>query len=204
MEDSLKTSLTLLEKVKDGGDERSWSRFFEKYQGFLLRFIKGRGIPDHDAKDILQNVLVKSFEKLPGFTYDAAKGLFRNWLATIACHQIADFYRSKKADRLVYVQDEAAPVVDLDLTMELPQSEIDRLAEEEWKAFILDLALERLEKRLGKEVVATFELLRKGKTPKEIASLLGLDDSTVYRHKNKAEKELLSEFRRIKSDFPLL
>ena len=204
VEDTLKTSLTLLEKVKDGRDERSWRRFFEKYQGFLLRFIKGRGVPEHDAKDILQNVLVKSFDKLQDFAYDATKGLFRNWLATMACHETVDFYRKLKTDGLVGVQDGDAAVNYLESVAELSPAEIELIAEEEWKAFVLNLAMERLEKNLGGEVVATFEMLRAGKSPKEIAQLLGVDDSTVYRHKSKAEKELIAVFRRIKTEYPLL
>jgi len=202
--ETLSTRLTLLEKIKNTHDERSWHRFFVKYEGYLMRFIRSRGVPEHDAKDIMQNVFVRSFAKLPQFNYDAGKGLFRNWLATLACNEIFDFYRKKKEDRLVYIQGEKFPTKVLELLSDITESEIERMAFEESKAFILDLAMTRLEGKLGTEVIATYKMLRAGKTPKEISVELGVDDSTVYRHKTKAEKEFLTEFRRIKAEYPLL
>ncbi len=71
-----KTRESLLEKVKDQTDEQSWEDFVYYYSPFIYSVIRGMNISHHDAEEIVQMVLLKSWNKLPEFEYNRGKGRF--------------------------------------------------------------------------------------------------------------------------------
>ena len=74
-DNSYKTRETLLEKIKDKHDEESWEDFVFYYKGFIYVVCRKMNLNHHDSEEIVQNVLLASWDALPDFTYNK-KGNF--------------------------------------------------------------------------------------------------------------------------------
>lgn len=86
-------------------DEASWLA----YQNNLRAFLRSRITNPHDAEDVFQDVLLKSYQALPELRSSAS---IKPWLFQIAQRAIVDYYRSSaqrhtiEVDELWYQQDE--------------------------------------------------------------------------------------------------
>ena len=90
------TSETLLERVKNPDDEKSWEDFVYYYRPFIYSAIRGMNIAHHDAEEICQSVLLKAWKKLPEFEYNRGKGRFRGWLCHVTGNSVRDSIRKRK------------------------------------------------------------------------------------------------------------
>jgi RNA polymerase sigma-70 factor (ECF subfamily) len=88
------TPVSLLEQLRYPSDDRAWGRFVELYTPFMVRCIGPLGLQESDRADLLQDVFVTLYRKLPEFTYDGAKS-FRGWLRTILLNHWRDALRKR-------------------------------------------------------------------------------------------------------------
>ena len=102
------TSFTLLEKIgklAPGQDEAAWQRLWELYAPALRQFVIWKG-GERNADDIVQQVLVKLVDVLRSGHYDAEKGRFHSYLATMAYNEVHMQRRKELARR----QDDHLPI----------------------------------------------------------------------------------------------
>ena len=90
------TSPSLLERLRIPDQGEAWPRFVRLYTPLLFYWARRAGLPQDDAADLVQDVLVVLVQKLPTFTYEPGK-TFRGWLRTVAlnkwrerCRRFAD------------------------------------------------------------------------------------------------------------------
>ncbi len=77
------TDSKLLRSVRDLRDADSWREFIDIYGPYLVGVLKRRGVPHHDALDLVQETFIAVMDHIGDFEYDHSKR-FRGWLATIA------------------------------------------------------------------------------------------------------------------------
>lgn len=102
------TSFTLLEKIgklAPGQDEAAWQRLWELYAPALRQFIIWKG-GERNAGDIVQQVLIKLVDVLRSGQYDAGKGRFHSYLATMAYNEVHMLRRKEVARH----QDDHLPI----------------------------------------------------------------------------------------------
>src|SRR5688572_30148894 len=80
------TSASLLERLRTPDREEAWPRFVRLYTPLLFYWARRAGLPQDDAADLVQDVLVVLVQKLPTFTYEPGK-TFRGWLRTVALNK---------------------------------------------------------------------------------------------------------------------
>ncbi len=80
------TSVSLLRRLQQPGDESAWGRFVDLYTPLLFRWAARMGLQDSDAADLVQEVLLLLLRKLPAFRYDEHKS-FRAWLRTVTLNK---------------------------------------------------------------------------------------------------------------------
>ena len=73
MADEYSTRQTLLQRLKNQQDDRSWEEFVFYYQRYIYAIISNMNLPHHDCEDLVQAVLLKAWKILPGFQYDPGK-----------------------------------------------------------------------------------------------------------------------------------
>ena len=189
-----KTRESLLMRVKDQDDDKSWEDFVTYYRPFIYNVVRGMNLPHHDAEEIVQLVLLKSWNKLPKFDYDKGKGRFRGWLCMVTGNTVRDFLRKRKI-----------PTEELstESTKESPYSrysdlpEIEKIAEKEWKRYISKLAWESVSKKFKPQVTQAFLMAVQSVPMEEIVLKLGIAESTVYVYKCRVQKELRAEIIRL-------
>ena len=92
---NLNTRQTLLLKIRDSEDSRSWSEFVEIYTPLLYNYFMSRGLNDPDAADLGQEVMRSVAKAISRFDYDPEKGTFRSWLYTIARNHLNNFFKKR-------------------------------------------------------------------------------------------------------------
>jgi RNA polymerase sigma-70 factor (ECF subfamily) len=80
------TSHTLLQKLREPDPMAAWDRFVRLYSPGLYSWARKMGLPETDAADLVQDVLLTLVKTLPEFEYDAGKS-FRGWLWTLTKNQ---------------------------------------------------------------------------------------------------------------------
>jgi RNA polymerase sigma-70 factor (ECF subfamily) len=76
-----RTPVSPLDRLRQPGEADAWTRFVHLYTPLLFQWASRAGLREHDAADLVQDVLTLLVQKLPEFTYDPAKS-FRGWLRT--------------------------------------------------------------------------------------------------------------------------
>jgi RNA polymerase sigma-70 factor (ECF subfamily) len=92
----LTTSLSLLHRLRQGADPQDWQRFVQLYTPLLFCWARRAGAQEADAADLVQEVLILLFRKLPTFDYDGTRS-FRGWLRTVLLNKWRDTCRHRAA-----------------------------------------------------------------------------------------------------------
>src|SRR5262249_47442642 len=95
----MRTSKTLLEKLRVLEDRRAWSQFVSLYQPMIQAWGRRFGLQNDDVEELTSRLLTKLVEALPRFNYDPDKGNFRGWLKTITQRELATFARERSRRR---------------------------------------------------------------------------------------------------------
>jgi RNA polymerase sigma factor (sigma-70 family) len=85
------TRPTLLLKIRDPNDRRSWGEFVDLYMPLLHAYAMKRGMQDADAADVAQDTVRHVIRSIQSFDYDPSRGSFRGWLLTVARNEIRRF-----------------------------------------------------------------------------------------------------------------
>ncbi|MEN9361592.1 MAG: hypothetical protein RL095_3127 [Verrucomicrobiota bacterium] len=187
------TRITLLHRLRDRDDRRSWEDFVDLYSRYLYTVARNLGLNHHDAEDALQQVFLKVSDKLSTFEYSPASGRFRAWLCTVCRNTVRDQQR-RRASR-----QRQQEVLQAEET--LPPDELDQQAEKEWRDFLANEALRIIREKESPLALSCFELHAAGKDVASIAEQLGIAANTVYVYKARVIEQLSREIRRLRTEF---
>ncbi len=194
MSEDMNTRHTLLERVRNQYDDKSWEEFASTYEPYIYAIIRRMGMSPADSKDIHQNVLLQIWKKLP--EYQKKPGTrFRGWVSTITANAVRYFMRSKinKSKKIDLFEQEMASV-------NSNLSDIDKVAEEEWEIFISETAMENVAKNFSGNGITVFQRTLEGKTVQEIALELNIEESSVYQLRARVKKSLTKEVARLRHE----
>ena len=173
----LDTRTSLLRRLKDSCDERSWREFVALYEPLVLSYARRRGVGEEDARDVCQEVLASLLRSLPGFDFDPARGRFRTWLWRVTQNAIVDWVRRQARQRRAEEGWRER--------LEALRADLDREPEADWDAAyrqrVLDFSLEKVRERTSPEKWACFERhILAGEPGAAVAVALGLSINLVY------------------------
>jgi RNA polymerase sigma factor (sigma-70 family) len=191
-EDIYKTRHSLLERVKLQHDERSWDEFVQTYRPYVYTICKRMNLSHHDAEDITQQSIVKIWGKLPDFAYNDRKS-FRAWVGSVTRNTANDFFRKQNRQAKVvsnYSKDDLA-------VKPITESEIVRIAEEEWKRYLVTLAMEKITAKFPKKAIAVFMELQRGTPRKSVAQKYKLTPDSVSAYKGRVLSALYATIREL-------
>lgn len=189
------TRKTLINRIRDVDDNESWEEFAAIYRRYIYAVVRRMNVSQEDTNDILQQVLIKLWEKLP--SYSAKEGQrFRSWLNVITKNCVIDFIRSQTArvrrheaagkdEALTYLQ-----------TIRVP--EIEEIALREWEVFITNKALENIQTHFTGKAMTVFQMKMKGVTVEDIAQQCGIKPKTVYELNARVVERLTAEVKNLK------
>src|SRR5689334_6396524 len=150
---SVPTRATLLIRLKDWKDQKSWQEFYDTYWRMIYGLATRAGLSDAEAQDILQDTVCKVAEKIPGFNYDPKVGSFKAWLLTIARRRVIDALRRIRLENTRMAMPPApssehpTKTSPLDQIPDPDSFDFDAAWDLEWKEGIYQAALDRIRKK---------------------------------------------------------
>src|SRR6185369_9433656 len=93
--DSIRTRQSLLNRLKDWGDQSSWQDFFDTYWRLIYNVATKAGLTDTEAQEVVQETVIAVAKKIPEFETDPAHGSFSAWLMQLTRWRIADQFRKR-------------------------------------------------------------------------------------------------------------
>ena len=195
--DNYKTRQTLLERLNDRYDDTSWQEFVETYRSYIFIVIRRMNINESDAEDLVQQVLLKLWEKLPDFAYDSKKR-FRSFVATVARNKVNDFIRSRMAEAARL--EKKAQEEETDSLNKINVPDIDIIVQKEWELFISNLALQNLRKVTQEDSIQTFERIMKGEDAQVIAEERDVNKNSIHQSFRRVKDKMIEEIKRLKTE----
>jgi RNA polymerase sigma factor (sigma-70 family) len=188
--ETYRTRITLLEKVQNQYDNQAWEEFAASYQDYIYAVLRHMNIPYEDAGDLLQQVLLKLWKKLPEIDIHKLSR-FRSYLAVMTKNCAHDYLRKKISERQKHEKLKESNELEYFDSITMP--DINRIAEIEWNNYIAGRALENISQDFSDKAIDLFKGILSGRDIKELAEELGMGLSTAYRLKSRVKERLLSE-----------
>jgi RNA polymerase sigma factor (sigma-70 family) len=200
MDDFIPTRASLLNRLKDPEDQRSWQDFYNIYSRVILDLSLKAGLNRTEAQDVLQETMMSVCRHMPTFKYDPSLGSFKNWLFTMTRWRIADQIRNRGA--VCREGNETATGTGLLERIPDPMAEgLDRIWEAEWEKGLLAAALQNVRQRLDPERYQIFDLyVNKGWAPEKVAMTFGIPVSQVYLAKHRITEMIRDEVVRLNKE----
>jgi RNA polymerase sigma-70 factor (ECF subfamily) len=173
------TRLSLLQRLSNRADTKSWREFNELYEPMLLAYLLKQGVDRNSVQDVVQNVFILLLRKLHQF--DRGKGRFRTWLWQVAHNALVDFRRKenvvKKAERNAQKEEEVTE----------PDDDWEMMHRQR----ILEFAKEQVRQETSPKTWACFEEhILKGRPGSEVGRELDLTVNTVHVHSSRVLKQI--------------
>jgi len=197
-ETGLRTRTSLLTRLKDCDDQASWQRFFDTYWRLLFSYAVRAGLRETDAQDIVQEVVISVARCMPDFRYDRSTGSFKGWLKRITHRRVADHLRREfRREHLGASPLDAEQALQQGAAEVLPGA-LESAWNEEWHNNLLELALERVRKRVLPRQYQVFDLLViRERSAAEVTKVLKLNRAQVYMAKHRMTKLVKEEVRKL-------
>jgi RNA polymerase sigma factor (sigma-70 family) len=175
------TRVTLVAKLADIEDQKSWLRFFDRYYD-LIKGCAMKVSPyfkEHDAEDVTQETIIAVARKIKGFEYDPKKGKFRGWLASIVRNKAKDLIRKNFRKKEV-VFDEKNDLAD---AREL-------IGDEEWEAHIIRNARNEVLTMVSPRDFQIFDAyVIRGSSKKDVCEKFSVSGSNLDQIKSRVGKK---------------
>jgi RNA polymerase sigma-70 factor (ECF subfamily) len=170
------TSLSLMDRLQGPESNAAWQRFETIYRPLLDRWLRGQGLPAHDADDVRQEVLAVVLRELPHFKHNGRVGAFRAWLRGILANRLKDLWRKQKRQPHG-LADRQADLADL---LEDPDSALSRQWDEEHNRHVVEHLLAEVAEHFQPQTMEAFRrVVLLARKPAEVAQELGMSPNAV-------------------------
>ena len=195
MSENWNTRKSLLLRASNPEDHSAFEEFTYYYKNFIQMVLRKLGVDSAQLNDLQQELLLKLWKDLSKFDAEHKRSNFRGWLSVIIRHEVYGFFRKRKKEN---------ELQNSILTDSSEESDIDKIIEGEWKAYITTLAVEKMKSHFDGNAMQIFELLLEGKSIGEIAEELSLKENSVYVIRTRVKAKFQTEIRRIRGllEFP--
>ena len=193
------TRVSLLNRLKDGGDAQAWTAFVRLYGPVVYGFARKRGLQDADAADLMQEVMKSVARNAEKLNYDPERGTFRGWLYTVTRNKIYNFLSAQK-NRTRAVGDSA----NHDRLEALPDR-ADNEAEADWdREYQRRMSARAMERVKGEFQANTWQAFVgtavEGRPAAEVGGELHMTPGAVYVAKSRVLARLRDEVQRLQSE----
>lgn len=169
------TSRTLLQRLKDPGDQEAWEAFHGLYAPLIEGYARGLGLGLDDAEEVRDDCLAALVEKLESFDYNPEKGGFQAWLRRLT--------QGRVIDRLRRVKMRSAEDQELHALTD-PALSPDEVWLRTWRREHVRFALREVRTRVSEQSFQAFELLLlHGWEVPDVCVRMGMNSNQVYKAK---------------------
>lgn len=171
----VRTPVSLLERLRQPGDEAAWGQFVDLYTPLLYHWARRAHLADQDAADLVQEVFIVLVRKLPEFTYDANKG-FRFWLRKVTLNKWRELCRRQPIGVNNRLSGEENHLAD--------QDPVEGFWEQEYRQFLVSRARELMKDQVEATTWSAFwQVVVEDQPAETVAITLGMTIPAVYAAK---------------------
>ncbi len=182
------TSASLLERLSDRDDNRSWDLLVRLYSPLIGNWLRRQGLPTEDVEDLTQDVLGVVARRMPEFRHNGRVGAFRAWLRAIATHCLRRTWRQQRGQP---AWEGLGAALD---QLEDPNSDASHFWDREHDRHVLGRLLEALEPEFRPGTWTAFRRQAlEGASAAEVAGELGSTVNSVLIAKCRILKRLRDE-----------
>jgi RNA polymerase sigma-70 factor (ECF subfamily) len=188
------TRPTLLGRLRDGRDSMAWEEFFACYWSTIYGYARHRGVSEHTAEEVVQDVMLTVFERRDVFCYDPARGRFRDWLRRVVTNRIAERRRRPSERARAAGGDEGNGRLDV----ADGEPAVDEVWEAAFERAMVAALVDAVRRESSPRDFVAFELTAlEGRSPAEAARLTGMTRNMVY----KARRRIVERLRELSGGY---
>lgn len=194
------TRKTLIERLDNWEDRRSWDEFYRTYSGFVFNVACKAGLTEAEASDAVQETFLGVAKHLQKKKFDTSVGSFKSFLMNQARWRIMDQLRNRKKETANPNSKFGTPDADDRRTATVdrfsnPEGEtLEKLWDREWQGNLLDLAMRRLKAKVSaKQYQIFYSYVVKNWPPEKVREELGVSIAQVYLAKHRVGRLLRKE-----------
>lgn len=161
----------------------------------LYRFVRGRGLQDADAADLVQDVMRSVGASISRLDYDKQKGGFRAWLFTITRNKLYSFF-----ERRAKVGQARGDTEQLEQLNNTPSDDapLSERWEMEHQRQIAARAMEKIKTTADPKTWSAFYLTAvQGISAKDVGEQLGMSGGAVYVARSRITAKLRDEVQKV-------
>jgi RNA polymerase sigma factor (sigma-70 family) len=191
------TRASLLLRLRNWQDAVSWAEFYQLYFKLIYRHGRRTGLNHSEAEEVAQEVFHCVAGSIASFAPQPNPGSFRRWLLNLTRWRVIDYRRQED----VMAPRVRAHLPDLEnigpaLIEGLPDPAVveEESWEIDWRSAVLEIAMERLAKKVPAKKFQAFELYnRRHWTVSRIARELGINPAGIYLINHRMTRRLKKE-----------
>jgi RNA polymerase sigma factor (sigma-70 family) len=199
------TRRTLLNRIKDPDDQKSWQEFYDLYSGLVYSVALKAGLSNSEAEEVVQETFIVVSKKMPEFNYDPLIGSFKGWLLQTTRFRIMDQFR-KRQPHLRPFRDQTKTRGRTATIEKIPDPagfSLESVWDDEWKLNIRDKALERVKHQIKAKQYRIFDLyVLQGWPAEKVASTMQVTRAFVFVVKFRVMSRIDKEVRTLQAKSP--
>ena len=199
-EDTIPTRRSLLERLKNWKDQKSWQDFFNTYWRLIYGVARQAGLSEPEAEDVVQETIISVSRKMGGFKTDPAFGSFKSWLLQITRRRISDQFRKRprRTDFGKVRAGDTARTPTLGRAPDPGAPELEAIWQQEWERNLVDVAMEKVKRLVSSRQFLLFhQQTVKQWSARKIAAKYGVSLAQVYMAKYRVSAMLKREIRKL-------
>lgn len=201
MKNEWDTRVTLLMRVKNQDDSAAWKEFVSYYRPFIHMVFHQMHLGSMEFDDLVQEILIKIWKKLPEHIYDKDRARFRTWLSRLIRNVVLNYLRAnRRRDRKHAAVADGSAAGRMVLVEE---PEIEDIIRKEWTLYIVKLAIERIKPLFSERSFTAFTMSMEGHSTEQIAQELGLKPNSVVKLKSRLKGRLVQEIHCLRNELEM-
>lgn len=198
LEDSLRTSASLLGRLRDLDDADSWSEFYKTYERVVRGLARKRGLTDAEAEEVAQEVFKRIAETIHTFEPSERSGSFRRWLYQLARWRSDDKIRERgRLHTEPITGSSSSQGSHVAHRVADPDDPLQQL-EVEARRQLLAAGLERIQRRVSPRDLQIFQMFVLDEAPaNKVAEFFGVSTNSVYVVRHRVGQQLRTELDNI-------
>jgi RNA polymerase sigma factor (sigma-70 family) len=183
-----RTSLTLLDRLREEGDDSAWRELNDLYSPVLRNWLRRYELQSSDADDLIQEVLLVVSREVGTFEHSGRTGAFRTWLKTTLINRLRDWWRSKKYRPVASGESDFLQQLD---QLNDPNSELSQIWNAEHDRVLIRQLLAIVESQFSENTREAFQRVAlDGENLDQVAKDLGISRNAVIIAKHRVLKAL--------------
>ena len=174
-----------LQQLGESPDEAAWEKFVSLYAPLIFHWARKTGLERDGAADLVQDVLVQAFRKLPQLKYDATKS-FKGWLRMVTLNR----YREIRRRKTIQLQSATDSLMEKIAPVEVAESTWDI----DYAKLLVAKAMNGMKDDFKPATWQALERLIKDAQPVDVvAKEVGISPWTVYSARSRLTRRLREE-----------